>query len=103
MSCSFLENTASQLTCHLLHLVHEIVVNASINVDNADSQKPDAEDSPSVAREFANKRQRNMALCNADITTIVALREFLMFGVGGRILETLLIVDTTVSICLPTP
>lgn len=33
----------------------------------------------------------------ADITTIVALREFLMHGVGGRMLEMLLTIDTRVS------
>lgn len=32
----------------------------------------------------------------SDITTIVALREFLIHGIGGRILEVLLKVDTKV-------
>lgn len=35
-------------------------------------------------------------MLNADITTIVVLREFLMHGVGGRILEVLLMIDTNV-------
>lgn len=35
-----------------------------------------------------------------DITTILALREFLIYGVGGRILEMLLNVDTQVGLLL---
>lgn len=34
---------------------------------------------------------------NVDITAIVALREFLMSGIGGRILEVLLTIDTKVK------
>lgn len=36
------------------------------------------------------------AATNTDITAIVALREFLMSGIGGRILEVLLTIDTKV-------
>lgn len=35
----------------------------------------------------------------SDITTIVALREFLVQGIGGRILEVLLCVDTKNMLC----
>lgn len=35
----------------------------------------------------------------SDITTIVALREFLLHGIGGRILEVLLCVDTMNMLC----
>lgn len=82
-------------------------MNASIIDDNALTQQMHDAEPMEPTRRSAYKRQRktstnrfsaNMAsLTNEDITTIVALREFLIFGAGGRILETLLMINTTVS------
>lgn len=128
---------ASQLTCYLLQLVHEIVC-ASLaysgsNIDTtvvgsaastANGETPPADQAaphgsdietemPAVAGRTSSSQQRRVrpqhasapdrystemaVLDSANITTIGALREFLTHGVGGRILEVLMLIDTNVS------
>lgn len=123
---------ASQLTCYLLQLVHEIILSAAIEDVSQSTPAAQSTSTVSPARalnditvashsstattriDFSAQPQpasskvtqsgglsrgryaRGIAMLNADITTIVVLREFLMHGVGGRILEVLLMIDTTV-------
>lgn len=124
---------ASQLTCYLLHLVHEIILSAAIDdvsqstsasqstsivsaaralddntvashsstastcIDFSAQPQPSSSKSTPLGGARRGRYARGIAMLNADITTIVVLREFLMHGVGGRILEVLLMIDTTVS------
>lgn len=108
---------ASQLTCYLLQLVHEIVESAALTSSSSNDDSSlsaaatRATSTPSKQVTVAGPvsalrsagRQHNGAAMSGnaaaadDITTIVALRQFLMNGIGGRMLEMLLMIDTRVS------
>lgn len=121
---------ASQLTCYLLQLVHEIVCEArtynsgsigtadvsAVSAANGDTPHSDndtdtdidakmpavsgrrtSSGQPRRGRQQPDRFAAEMDVLNsADITAIVALREFLTHGIGGRILEALMLIDTNV-------
>ncbi|XP_037048186.1 lysosomal-trafficking regulator isoform X2 [Bradysia coprophila] len=79
--CSISSSAASKLTSYMLQAVYDIICASLKEVtDDLDVPKKNGDD----------KR---------DITTIVALREFIIHGIGGRILEAFQSLDTKKIIC----